>query len=66
MMEKGGCAVVPAAFARGETHKKWRRKLLKKRFVRIFRGWNEKMEGISGNLFLMTKKGRWKFFKGNF
>ena len=38
MMEKGGCAVVPAAFARGETHKKWRRKLLKKRFVRIFRG----------------------------
>ena len=33
MMQKVGCAVVPAAFGRAETH--------------IFRGWNGKIEGIS-------------------
>jgi len=29
MMQKVGCAVVPAAFERGETHKKWRKRLKK-------------------------------------
>ena len=36
MMQKVGCAVVPAAFGRGETHKKWRKR--PKKVVRIFRG----------------------------